>query len=167
LRGGVVLLDPASGSVKELIDYNTGLPDNEIYSLLVDYNRNVWVSHDYGLTRIAPFLPLRSYSNYHGLQGNVLCAESFNDDVYVGTSLGLLKLVKEEVYEEITYYTDTDIPVQMQVMTGKAKKGKDRSGRRGLFGFLKRKTDGTDPTGEAQAIAENERHVRKVLRSER
>lgn len=171
LRGGVVLVDPVAGSVKELIDYNTGLPDNEIYSLFVDDNRNVWASHDYGLTRIAPFLPLRSYSNYEGLHGNLLCAQSHNSGVYVGTSLGLFKLVKEEVYEEITYHTDTNVPVQRQVLSGQGKQGKDRSGRqsgrRGLFGFLKRNPDKTGSTAPEPTAPEKEKHVRKVLRSER
>lgn len=169
LRGGVIFVDPVTGSVKELIDYSTGLPDNEIYSLYVDDSKNVWVSHDYGLTRIAPFVPFRSYSNYEGLQGNLLCAQTHNNEVYVGTSLGLFKLVKEEVYEEINYYID--IPVQRETLSGKAHQRKDKSGRqskgRGLFGFLKKDIDKAGSTEPPLAGSEKEKRVRKVLRSER
>ena len=169
LRGGVVFIDPVAGSVQELIDYNTGLPDNEIYSLYVDDNKNVWASHDYGLTRIAPFLPFRSYSNYEGLRGNLLCVQTHNGDVYVGTSLGLFKLIKEEIYEEISYYVD--IPVQREVLSGKAKLKKDRSRReskkRGLFGFLKKSNDKSAAAEGSPAVSDKEKHVRKILRSER
>ena len=169
LRGGVIFVDPVTGSVKELIDYNTGLPDNEIYSLYVDDSQNVWASHDYGLTRIAPLLPFRSYSNYEGLQGNLLCAQTHKSEVYVGTSLGLFKLVKEEVYEEISFYID--IPVQREALSGESDQGMDISGRqkkrRGLFGFLKKKIDKAGPTEPPLAVPEKEKRVRKVLRSER
>lgn len=113
LRGGVFFLDPNTGSVEQVINYDTGLPDNEVFSILTDKNNNVWASHDYGFTRISPFIPFRSYSHYDNLKGNLLCALSFNKDVYVGTSLGLFKLVREEVYEELNYYVD--VPVRQTI----------------------------------------------------
>jgi hypothetical protein len=148
LRGGIVFVDPVTGSIVEIINYNTGLPDNEIYALITDEDGNVWVSHNYGLTRIAPFLPFRSYSSYDGLKGNLLCAEMFDDEVYVGTSLGLFKLVREEVYDEFTYYVDaqedlnTASPLPAESEVYKVSPGADSpeevKKRRGLFWFLKR-----------------------------
>ncbi len=106
LRGGVIFLNPITGETEEIINYHTGLPDNEVHALMGDRNRNIWIAHEYGFTRIEPFLPFRSFSHYDGLKGNLLCAKTHNNKVYVGTSLGLYQLVKEEVYDEIVYYEE-------------------------------------------------------------
>lgn len=148
LRGGVVFVNPMSGQTEEIINYYTGLPDNEIFSLITDKNHNIWVSHDYGFTCIAPFLPFRSFSHYKGLDGTLLCATSFQNQVYTGTSLGLYSLEEEDVYDEMAYY----VTVRERVSaTGKeAKPAAQRATpnhdvieeqpekKRGLFSFLKK-----------------------------
>jgi hypothetical protein len=101
LRGGVFFVDISTGTIEEITDYQSGLPDNEVYALFVDRNQGVWVAHDYGFTRIAPHLPFRSYNHYPGLQGNLLCAISWDGTVYVGTTVGLWRLEREEVVEKI------------------------------------------------------------------
>src|SRR5690606_7810548 len=141
LRGGVVFINPATGATEEIINYSTGLPDNEIYMLAKDRHQHIWAAHTYGFTRIAPYLPFRSYRYYAGLQGNLLCATRFKNEVYVGTSLGLYKLVKEEFYDEITYYVD--VPIRSKRTTHKAEEPPvvevkpERKG--GLFAFLRKK----------------------------
>lgn len=107
LRGGVVFVNPSTGKTEEIVNYHAGLPDNEVLAMMCDRNRNIWVSHEYGLTRIEPFLPFRSFSHYEGLKGNLLCAKSVGNDIYVGTSLGLYKVVREELYDEIVFYEDS------------------------------------------------------------
>lgn len=152
LRGGLVFMNPLTGKTTEIINYNTGLPDNEVFAVLTDHNLNVWVAHAYGFTRVSPYLPFRSYHYYSGLQGNLLCATTFNGKVYVGTSLGLFKLEREEFTEEITYYVE--IPVKQTITTPQPKSGtstdtdppvvpqdvesKD-SQKGGFFRFLKKK----------------------------
>ncbi len=103
LRGGIVFVDPETGETLEISNYYAGLPDNEVYALLTDGHRGVWVAHDYGFSRVAPFLPFRTYSHYPGLSGNLLCVQSMGDQVYVGTTLGLYVLSKEETFEEVEY----------------------------------------------------------------
>jgi hypothetical protein len=150
LRGGVIFINPITGVTEEIINYETGLPDNEVFALATDHNKDVWVAHDYGFTRVSPFMPLRSFSHYSGLQGNLLCAYSAENTVYVGTSLGLYKLQKEDVYEELVYYVDVEIPktqgkpsknnkttvpetteTTVQEQTAESKK-------KGIFNFLRR-----------------------------
>jgi hypothetical protein len=103
LRGGVIFVN-AGGETQEITNYYTGLPDNEVFALLSDHQQNIWVAHDYGYTRIAPFLPFRTFNHYPGLEGNLMCAYSLENHVYVGTTLGLFKLVRDEIYEEEAYY---------------------------------------------------------------
>jgi hypothetical protein len=119
LRGGVIFIDTKTGKTEEIINYTTGLPDNEVFALLTDRNLNVWAAHAYGFTRVSPYLPFRSYHFYSGLQGNLLCATTYQDKVYAGTSLGLFVLEQEEFYDEITYYVE--VPVKHTVTTQKAK----------------------------------------------
>ncbi|HEX8059495.1 MAG TPA: triple tyrosine motif-containing protein, partial [Cyclobacteriaceae bacterium] len=189
LRGGVLFLDTQTGETQEITNYYTGLPDNEIYAMLGDHTQSIWVAHDYGFTRISPFQPFRTFNHYPGLEGNLLCAYSAVDDgVYVGTSLGLFKLVKDEVYEEEEYFITKQTrvvnnepqpePIPANVATQVEKV------RRGLFG---RKKERKKHEAEAQAQAETpqqdpkaaatkkpanttivsvrERHTRKVLKA--
>ena len=186
LRGGVVFINPNTGETEEIINYNTGLPDNEVYTLTKDRNQNIWATHTYGFTRIAPYLPFRSFRYYSGLQGNLLCAIQFNNDVYVGTSLGLYKLVREEFYDEIVYYVEVpvkktktvqrqgDPPPQQPVEV------KQESQKGGIFAFLKKKkkaeTEETQtvessptekPTTESvvEITYRREKQTKRILRS--
>jgi len=153
LRGGIVFINPNTGETEEIINYNTGLPDNEVYTVIKDRNQNIWASHTYGFTRIAPYLPFRSFRYYAGLQGNLLCAIQHNNEVYVGTSLGLYKLVKEEFYDEITYFVD--VPVRTTKKSQRKAiaeptpvETKPESQKGGIFSFLKKKKkDQAEPIG--------------------
>lgn len=177
LRGGVIFID-AAGETQEITNYYTGLPDNEVFALLGDGQENVWVAHDYGYTRISPYLPFRTFNHYPGLEGNLLCAYSLDDHVYVGTTLGLFKLVKDEIYEEEAYYVSkkrtvsnapaakveaVDHPAEVKV-------------RKGLFGIGRRKDKKKEETEQeavqpakeepaATTVTTRERRTRKILKS--
>ncbi|HEY5824116.1 MAG TPA: two-component regulator propeller domain-containing protein, partial [Cyclobacteriaceae bacterium] len=133
LRGGVIFIDPKTGSTQEITNFYTGLPDNEVYSLLCDRNQGVWVAHDYGFTRVAPYLPFRSYNHYSGLSGNLLCASTHNGQIYAGTTLGLFSLTREEVYETLAD-KNSNRPA------GALDKAK---GKKGLFSFLRKEKQKT------------------------
>ncbi len=96
LRGGVIFINVSTGATEAIVDYANGLPDNEVFSLMKDRNDGVWVAHEYGFTRIAISLPFRSFHYYPGLQGNLLCVQTFQDNIYVGTTLGLFKLKRKD-----------------------------------------------------------------------
>lgn len=96
LRGGVIFVDVSSGSIEAIVDYSNGLPDNEVFSMMKDKNGGVWVAHEYGFTRIATRLPFRSFHHYPGLKGNLLCVRPFQDNIYVGTTLGLFVLTQKD-----------------------------------------------------------------------
>ena len=149
LRGGVMFVNPETGKTEEIINYNTGLRDNEVFALICDKNQNVWVAHAYGFTRIAPFLPFRSFRYYPGLEGNLLCATTYQGKVYVGTSQGLFKLEREEFYDEIEYFVEIPIVVKPRAKGKKTSTPEpevvapvvqpEDSKKGGLFRFLKRK----------------------------
>jgi hypothetical protein len=192
LRGGIMFVNPITGKTQEIINYSTGLPDNEVFAMMGDRNQNIWVSHDYGFTRISPYMPFRSYSHYPGLEGNLLCAFTARNAVYVGTSLGLFQLKKEDVFDELTYFVD--VPIAGEKSAAKQTNGKGdpdgkadaphetESKKRGIFGFLKRnkakdrqviagdkKTEETveemDPEPAAQPRFKKEKRTQKILRA--
>ncbi len=177
LRGGVMLVNPQTGKRDQIIDYSTGLPDNEVFSLIADANQNIWIAHEYGFTQISPSLPFRSFSYYTGLQGNMLCVYSHRDNVYVGTSLGLYKLDKDEVYDEIVTYVEVERP---RKTAGDGKSVQDEvqeeppSRRRGLFNFLRRNREKENPddaeireedSDDSEVTVRRQKRVDRVLRS--
>ncbi len=155
LRGGMLFIHTATGKTQEIINYSSGLPDNEVYALMSDKSQCVWAAHEYGFTRVAPFMPFRSFNHYPGIQGNLLCAISYQNQVYAGTSLGLFKLEKEEVYDEIIYYVDVEIK-PTKTVTKKKQEAKiipleeakpavpeGESKRKGFLSFLKKNRNKT------------------------
>jgi hypothetical protein len=144
-----------------------------VFALMCDKNQCIWAAHEYGFTRVAPYLPFRSFGHYPGLQGNLLCTLSFGDEVYVGTSLGLYRLQKEEVYDEKVYYVENTVVPKKQPQRSEtagtpepgqaqpalqAEPGQETTAKnQGFWRFLKRKknkqtapaTTATPPTAQA------------------
>ncbi|MEX2235818.1 MAG: triple tyrosine motif-containing protein [Cyclobacteriaceae bacterium] len=166
LRGGVMLINPITGERDQIIDYSTGLPDNEVFSLMADANQNIWVAHEYGFTQISPSLPFRSFSYFAGLEGNMLCAYSYRNNVYVGTSLGLFKLDKDEIFDEIISYVDVEIKprnasnvtAQSQPPAGTKQpqvQEETPSKKRGIFNFLRRNRGKEKGEEEGESTQQN------------
>ncbi len=156
LSGGVVFISVNSGKTEEVISYYTGLPDNEVFALMTDRNQGVWVAHDYGFTRIAPYLPFRTYNHYPGLSGNLLSAFSDSSRVFVGTSVGLYKLNKEEIFSEETYFVTRVKKSSSAATAAEEEKAERKKSRKGLFSFLKRKNKEEEPAPEPKGVAKTE-----------
>lgn len=171
LRGGVMLINPLTGKRDQIIDYSAGLPDNEVFSLIPDANQNLWVAHEYGFTQVSPTLPFRSFSHYPGLKGNMLCAYSFRGNVYVGTSVGLFKLDKDEIYDDVVSFVDVEIDPGQSAPKGVPPEVSEEtpSKKRGLFNFLRRnrkkeKSADKEAASGDDSSAEEEKGVRRVKR---
>lgn len=140
LNGGVVFVDPATGKTEEIINYHSGLPDNEVFCMRRDAEGNVWVGHEYGYSCISPSLPFRSFNHYEGLQGNILCAKTFANRVYVGTSVGLFILEKQDQYAEEVYFVEKRGTTKVTTpTTTAAQEPEQESKKRGFLRFRKKK----------------------------
>ena len=179
LKGGVIFIDPQTGSTKEIIDYHTGLPDNDVLALFTDRNKGVWAAHEYGFTRIAPSLPFRTFNYYPGLAGNLLCVKEVDTTLYVGTSLGLYYLKAEDQYEEVEVVQRSTRVLKSNTAKGQATvtpvEPQPEKTRKKLFGFLRKKkedepqsavntTRGPKP-GRPQTETVVTRTTKKVLKS--
>ncbi|MEK6780887.1 MAG: triple tyrosine motif-containing protein [Bacteroidota bacterium] len=189
LRGGVVFINRITGLTEEIIDYNTGLPDNEVFALLCDKRQGIWVAHSYGYTRIATNVPFRSFSHYKGLTGNLLTIQYINGRLYAGTSVGLFLLTKEEVYDDEVFYvtkknSDPKKVEETQASIESIAPEERQRAKRGLFKFLKKEkkkaenqdnstiasgqppvVSSTQQIGSSTLTSYREKRIRKVLRS--
>jgi len=179
LSGGVVFFDPTENEIEEIVNYHTGLPDNQIYTIAVDFDQGIWVAHDYGFTRIAPLMPFRSYGNFPGLEGNILSVARFNDQIYVGTNLGVFYLEEVKDFKETEFYIrtssskanekkDEDSRDSASKKTSKTskeddtekaddpKKAKKKKKKKGVFNFLRKKNKNVDEPSDPDQTAEEQ-----------
>lgn len=142
LNGGVVFINPTTGKTEEMINYYSGLPDNEVFCMKRDAEGNVWIGHEYGYSCISPNLPFRSFNHYAGLNGNILCAKTFNSKVYVGTSVGLFVLETQDQYGEEIYYVEKRSAAKGSTTSPVvAAEPEQESKKRGFLRFRKKKEE--------------------------
>ncbi|MDX2305663.1 MAG: triple tyrosine motif-containing protein [Microscillaceae bacterium] len=101
LSGGVVLINKQNYATEAIMNYQTGLPDDEVFAMCSDRQGGLWICHAKGISRADLDLPIRLFSGYAGLEGNIETMLSLNDSLYVATSDGLYYLSKVNAYEEI------------------------------------------------------------------
>ncbi|MBL4655785.1 MAG: SpoIIE family protein phosphatase, partial [Bacteroidia bacterium] len=104
LIGGCIFIDKNSGKTNNIVNYQTGLPDDGIHALGLDRNNGLWIAHDYGFSRLDNLIPVRNYSSYPGLKGNLTSVIDFDNTVYVGTSEGVFYLDKVKDYDDLRGY---------------------------------------------------------------
>lgn len=92
LEGGAIVVGKKSGKLKYIVNYNNGLPDDEIFAMGVDNNHGLWLSHQFGLTRADLQLPVENFSIFPGLKGNLITSLWNNNELYVATSEGVYYL---------------------------------------------------------------------------
>ena len=103
IESGVFFLHVNDSSYFEVTDYHSGLPDNEIHDVFADNNQGVWVAHEFGLTRIAPLFPAYSYTNFPGLEGNLIEVQRLQNDLWINTSLGVYYFSQDTSYRSRVY----------------------------------------------------------------
>jgi len=117
LTGGVIILEKKTGKTKEIINYQTGLPDDEILALTRDKLGGLWICHEQGITRADLQIPIKTFSSYAGLDGFVTNVEKIGDSLFVGTSKGLFFLSKVESFDEVEGYIKKEAKRFQQVKT--------------------------------------------------
>ncbi len=100
MLGGVIIIDYKTGLTSSIINYKSGLPDDEIFCLGTDNDGGLWVCHSYGVSRIDNNLSVSNFTWYPGLNGNLTNSLWFNGQLYVGTSDGLYVLQEKREYSE-------------------------------------------------------------------
>ena len=157
LKGGVIFINHRTKTIEQIVNYQSGLPDNEVFAFSEDSNGGIWVAHSAGFTRISPNLPFRSYNKFGGLEGNILSVINHHDSLYVGTSMGLYYLEKVKDFEDIVYKESQQITT-----TAPAEAVEKPKRKKGLFGFLK--SDKEEPA--ASPVTTTRTVIRSRVRQE-
>ncbi|MEN8227651.1 MAG: SpoIIE family protein phosphatase [Bacteroidota bacterium] len=136
LYGGVLIVNRNDGKVITLLNYENGLPDDEIYSIGKDKNGGLWVTYKYGISRVDFTLPIKEYSFYSGLEGLLSNAIWYENSLYVTTSEGLYYL------SEVKHYQEEEIILLKQPESNNEEASVDQqlSGENKKKGFLSRIT---------------------------
>lgn len=100
-KGGVVLVNPVNGKNVSTINFYSGLPDDEVYTIGKDNQSGLWIAHEYGFSRLDYFLPFKNFSVYPGLEGKITSSLSYQNKLYVGTNEGLFYLDKVTDVEKL------------------------------------------------------------------
>ena len=90
-----------------------GLPNDIIYGILSDNNGNIWISSNYGISRLNILSnQIKNYDYYDGLQGNEFNYGSFfktkNGDLFFGGTNGLTYFNPSQIQEN-TFAPKVDI----------------------------------------------------------
>jgi len=103
LSGGVLIIDKQTGKTVEIINSLTGLPDDEVFSVGLDNNNGLWLSHAFGLSRIDLSIPIKNYSDYIGLEGKIISTQTIDSNLYVITTEGVYYQTKAKSKKELDF----------------------------------------------------------------
>ena len=86
---GLLIIDPV-GNLLQKINRDVGLQDESIYALYEDKKGTLWLGMDNGISRVEIASPLTKFTLQSGINTGVLSITRFEDNLYIGTSNGLL-----------------------------------------------------------------------------
>ncbi|MCF8463594.1 MAG: hypothetical protein K9G41_02040 [Flavobacteriales bacterium] len=114
LAGGAVVVSAQTYNIIYRFDYSTGAKDNEIFCLGKDMGDGLWMAYDAGLSRIDLSQPVRNFSAYPGLDGNITASIVANGTLHVGTGNGVFVLKKATSRAEIDRMMESIIRKQQE-----------------------------------------------------
>lgn len=176
LYGGVEIVNKKTGKIVYTVNYQNGLPDDEIYALGLDNNNGLWISHEFGVSRVDFNLPLQNYTTYPGLRGNLISSLWHNDELYVATNEGIYYLSEVKDYNEVNVWVKTS-PARQKTTTQSKKSAQNEIAEEKrpakklfsrLFGKKSESSQQTEkakdePTEETIKTTDKPRYVRKKV----
>lgn len=137
-RNGIFVLTPY-GIISRVINKSTGLPSENVNSLYIDTNNDLWAALNNGISKIELLSPLSTFGEKSGLRGGVNEIIRFENRLYFATTYGLFYISKSEKLESINKITTAcwDMKVVNNTLYAATSKGVYSIGRGGII----RKTD--------------------------
>lgn len=115
LTGGCIIFNKKTGKTENIFNYQSGLPDDEIYAIGTDREGGIWLSHEFGASRIDLSLPVLKFDSYKGLEGNISQLLIFNDTLFISTSEGVFYLSEVKYYRKREVFVKTLVPVYSNI----------------------------------------------------
>lgn len=95
LGHGFFIIDQ-EGKVKANYTIKNSIPDQSVYSFHLDNTANLWVGTNTGLSKIEIFSPVSSFDSDKYEIGSPLSLGAYNNNLYIGTSTGILYIDKAD-----------------------------------------------------------------------
>jgi hypothetical protein len=93
LGQGFFIIDQA-GKIKSHFNTKNSITDQSVYDFHLDNTSNLWVGTNSGLTKIEIFSPITQLGSEEYEIGSPLSLNAYNDNLYIGTSTGVLYVDK-------------------------------------------------------------------------
>ncbi|HAM09464.1 MAG TPA: hypothetical protein DCP74_04120, partial [Bacteroidales bacterium] len=156
LNGGALVVDRKSKKVIATVNYENGLPDDEVFAMESDNKGGLWISHQFGLTRADLRIPIGNFSIYPGLKGNLINATVYDNELYVATSEGVYYLTEVKNYSDVMVRVKRDdipsvLTSQGSVGTPGQQKQESPKTRKGLFSRIFGKKETTESAVKTEA----------------
>ena len=101
VSGGCVLVNKSSGKTIQTVNYQTGLPDDEVMAMCLDHFGGLWLCTEYSISRADINLPIQNFAEYPGLEGKITTITRLDNTLYTATSEGVFFLEKVKNSEEL------------------------------------------------------------------
>ncbi len=93
LNNGIINIDK-SGRILHLLNKKNGLQGNAVLNVFEDHDRNLWVMHENGISRISWYSPFTHFSApLYNLQTGITSITRYRHHLYLATGLGVYTLV--------------------------------------------------------------------------
>ncbi|NKI33064.1 triple tyrosine motif-containing protein [Croceivirga thetidis] len=94
VSAGYLLINEEGNLIYQINEKN-GLQNNTVLSLHEDFDGNIWLGQDYGLSCINTKAPFKIFNGIQGNVGSVYTASEFDGRLFLGTNQGLYVREKE------------------------------------------------------------------------
>ncbi len=88
LNNGVIIINN-EGNIKDIIDQNTGMRDNDVKQVFQDSWDNLWIALNTGVSRVNYSSPISFFDGHTGIDGSIQAVAKHNNKLFAGTSNGL------------------------------------------------------------------------------
>lgn len=89
--GGGIMIINSKGEILRKIGTDQGLPSDVVRSIYLDQSEGLWVLTEDGIARVEINSPIQSFGKDQGINSGVLSIEKKGNELFLGTSTGLVK----------------------------------------------------------------------------
>ncbi|MDN5216976.1 response regulator [Fulvivirgaceae bacterium BMA12] len=123
LGSGIIILNK-DGQLRQVIDESTGILNRNVLNVYLDRQNALWIGTQGGIARVELNSVFSVFDHRLGLDGTIQSVIRHRDTIFVGTSVGLHKMIQKEgkwrfkKIEAIPYYTWNTISIKDLLFIG-------------------------------------------------
>jgi serine phosphatase RsbU (regulator of sigma subunit) len=108
-RTGVAFYDRDANYI-EVINKSSGLSDGSVAAMFVDHQRNIWLMHNFGITKICYNSPMFFFSDQSGYSGTLEMIMRFHGLLFLATTEGLFEEIPQADKGNLSFRRIEEIP---------------------------------------------------------